>query len=134
MIQVEPISAVRAVTRVGRTRSDGTFRVADGAMPSLVGVTGTAEPEAMSLVSLQEAAARPPCERDRVARGRCDGLLAALRRLQRASLGGVDAPDALDTLRALAAEPPDAADPGLRAILATAVTRARVELARDDRC
>ena len=135
MIQVEPISPPRATGRVGRSRTDGTFLVTDGATPSPARPTATAELEATSLVSLQEAVAPATAQqRDRAARGRCDRLVSALAMMQRAWLGGMDASGALDSLSTLTAEPLDADDPGLLATLTGAVTRARVELARNNRC
>ena len=135
MVQVEPISPVRATSRVGRPRADGTFLVLDGVTPSPAGLAATADLEATCLVSLQEAVAPATArQRDRAARGRCDGLLSALGLVQRAGLAGIDSTGALDSLSTLAAEPLDAADPGLLATLAGAVTRARVELARHNRC
>lgn len=140
MIHVEPISPVRATGRVGRTRTGGAFRMPEGMpegeSPSAAGLSPAAELDATLLVSLQEAVAPAMARRrDRAARARCDGLLAALGCLQRSWLLGETASSgALESLRRLVAEPPDAADPVLRALVAGTVTRARIEMARSNCC
>jgi len=83
-----------------------------------------------SLLALQEEAT--PQARDRVARGRCAALLAALCRLQRALLRG-SADDAVADLARIACEPENAADPALRGVIAMTRLRVRIELARHNR-
>ncbi len=93
---------------------------------------------AMQEVALQEAAGQEvmaPALRDRQARRHAEAVLAQLAALQCALLG--DEPDlgdepgtALARLSGLAETAPEAADPGLAAVLAAVTLRARIELAR----
>jgi len=104
----------------------GTGRAAE---PSTDAPAGIAEPLALgAMLALQETAAGSV--RDREARRRGHGLLAALAALQRDLLGGGEAPAALQRLADLAAAVPDAEDRRLGAVLAAIVLRTRVELAR----
>lgn len=87
---------------------------------------------AMQEVALQEAAGQEvmaPALRDRQARRHAEAVLAQLAALQCALLG--DEPGtALARLSGLAETAPEAADPGLAAVLAAVTLRARIELAR----
>jgi hypothetical protein len=85
---------------------------------------------AAGLVGCQEDAAEPPA--DRAARRRGQRLLEALAGLQLATLGGSGASESLARLAALAADPPEAASPGLRAALRGITLRARIEAARGE--
>jgi hypothetical protein len=80
------------------------------------------------MLALQEMGAGSV--RDREARRRGQGLLAALAALQRGLLAGGDDPAALQRLADLAEAAPDTEDPRLGAVLSAIVLRARVELAR----
>jgi len=79
------------------------------------------------MLALQESAAAPV--RDREARRRGQGLLAALAALQHGLLSG-DGGGALQRLADLAVSVPEPEDKRLGAVLAAIVLRARVELAR----
>ena len=82
-----------------------------------------------AMLALQEAEAE--AARDRNARRHGKALLEALAELQRALLaGGDEEGPALQCLAALAADPPDAASPGLAGVLRALSLRAEVELAR----
>ena len=72
-------------------------------------------------------------ERDRAARKRGNGMIAALTKLQRAMLAAEDPSAALHALNELATDGPLADDPGLGAILRAIVLRSRVELALRER-
>ena len=131
MIQVDPLPPPRATTRPSRSAAVAGFSVTLG--PALVdgGGVAVAGLDAPSLASLQEVVApRTAADRDRAARGRCRALLAALGRVQAELLCGSGTAVALEQLGTLTAEVADAADPELRATLASTLTRARVELAR----
>jgi len=93
-------------------------------------LAGVAEPLALgSMLALQEMGAGSV--RDREARRRGQGLLAALAALQRGLLAGGDDQDVLQRLADLASADPDyAEDKRLGAVLSAIVLRARVELAR----
>jgi len=93
-------------------------------------LAGVAEPLALgSMLALQEMGAGSV--RDREARRRGQGLLAALAALQRGLLAGGDYQDVLQRLADLASADPDyAEDKRLGAVLSAIVLRARVELAR----
>jgi hypothetical protein len=92
-------------------------------------LAGVAEPLALgSMLALQEMGAGSV--RDREARRRGQGLLAALAALQRGLLDGDDDLAALQRLADLAEAAPDAEDKRLGAVLSAIVLRARVELAR----
>jgi hypothetical protein len=93
---------------------------------------------AMQEVALQEAAGHEvmaPALRDRQARRHAEAVLAQLAALQCALLGdmpglGDEPGTALARLAGLAETAPEAADPGLAAVLAAVTLRARIELAR----
>ena len=82
-----------------------------------------------AMLAMQEA--ESAAVRDRQARRHGQALLAALARLQHDLLrAGADAAGSLHELAELAGRVPEAADPGLQAVLLAIATRARVELAR----
>lgn len=72
-------------------------------------------------------------ERNRSARKHGNAMIAALSDLQRAMLAEEDPALALRSLSELAAGGPEAADPGLAAILRALVLRSRIEVARRER-
>lgn len=96
-----------------------------GGAPAGVGAAGPVQ--AAGMLALQEW--QSDSVRDREARRRGNDLLAALARLQRALLEGGTA-EALARLSALLEGMPEAADPGLAAVLRAVTLRARIEIAR----
>ncbi len=133
MTGVERIAGSLPLARAGgQTRAGGlaftlaaeTAKTAPAAAPVEVALGG--------MLALQEA--ESGAVRDREARRRGQDLLAALTRLQRALLAGEDVLAVLRTLAELSEDVPEAADAGLRAAVAAVVLRARVELARRQRC
>jgi hypothetical protein len=125
-------SAAGAVSQGGAAFASalqaGASRAADPGTDAPAGVAGPLALGAM--LTLQETGAGSV--RDREARRRGQGLLAALAALQRDLLGGGggEDPAALQRLADLAAAVPDAEDRRLGAVLGAIVLRARVELAR----
>jgi hypothetical protein len=116
----------------GRLSSAGeAFTLREVAAEGPAAVAGPAEVLLGSMLALQELESR--ALRDREARRRGQDLLEALARLQRALLAGQDDRAVLRRLAELSEDIPSAADDGLRAAVAAAVVRARVELARHQR-
>jgi hypothetical protein len=147
-----PAGRTGPARRVRMTSVDGIGPIVPAARsparPSARGI-GFAVPGGQAEAALCPAAATEACEvslggmlalqeaesgavRDREARRRGQEMLAELLRLQRALLAGHRDLPALRRLAALAADIPDAADPGLRQALAEVTLRARVELARHE--
>ena len=110
--------------------TDALFIVSDGAvaLTQSVRVSSVADIGLETMLALQ--AVEEETERDRTARKHGATMLAALTHLQRAMLAGRDPSSVLRVLTELAANTPNADDPGLGAILRAVVLRSRVELAR----
>jgi hypothetical protein len=126
---VFPISGPTAAT----SRPAAVRRAAGGFdMPTEVAATARAvPPPPVSLdcmLSLQEV--EPAFERDRRARRHTEAMLDSLAELQRALLGGGPEADTLGRLAALSRDIPQAADAGLRAVVAAVALRIHVEMAR----
>jgi hypothetical protein len=120
-----------AATPPGATRAGAGgagFNVGSGVETSAGPSAAAAAAGLDGLLLLQEVENAPA--RDRRARQHGRALLDALARLQLSLLG--DDPDdgALERLAALVEHAPEAADPGLRDVLAAVALRAHVELAR----
>jgi len=114
-------------------RSAAVRRMADGfAMPTPSAATArTAPPPPLSLdgiLSLQEV--EPAFERDRRARRHTEAMLDTLAELQHALLGSGPEDAALMRLAALSHNIPQAADAGLRGLVAAVALRIHVEMAR----
>jgi hypothetical protein len=109
------------------------FAVPSGRAPAAKGPAAAAETAELALggmLALQEA--ESGSVRDRAARRRAQEMLEELAKLQRALLAERPDAAALHRLAELAADVPDAADPGLRQAVADVALRARVELARHE--
>lgn len=115
-----------------RTGGDG-FAVDTGTTPAAQSSRLVSAPaiglESMLLLQAVDEAA----ERDRSARKHGNAMIAALSDLQRAMLADEDPSLALRSLSELAAAGPEAADPGLAAVLRAVVLRSRIEVARRER-
>ena len=134
-IQAPSAPAGAPPARRAKPQSVSGFGVPDGAPAGAdspgVGVAPTSLAGMLALQADQgEWDAASPAARDRRARRGGRDVLEALAAMQRALLGGGADAAALARLAALAGGLPDAADPGLRAIIGDIGLRARVELAR----
>ena len=121
------------IVRDGARASGEAFAVETGAgsvQPNarLTGVPALGLESMLLLQAVDEAG-----QRDRSARKRGGAMIAALTDLQRALLAQEDPALALRSLSALSAEGPEAADPGLAAILRSVVLRSRIEVVRRER-
>ena len=102
------------------------FMVSPGAAGKPAGVSAPAALEGLLL--LQETEDAPA--RDRRARKQGRAMLDAMARLQLCLLAGDTDAEAVQCLAALARQPVDASDPGLRDMLGAIALRAGIELAR----
>ena len=134
---VDPIRPVRVagprMTR-GAAGMTGERFLVDEAGERATGATRLQGAPAVGLDSLlMLQAIDDSMERDHGARKRGAAMVAALTDLQRALLASEDPATTLNSLSDLAAEVPEAADPGLADILRAVVLRARLEVARRER-
>lgn len=113
---------------VARSRGGEGFAVGGGPDQAAGPAAASAAAGLDGLLLLQEGEGGPV--RDRRARQHGRAVLEALARLQLGLLDGEGTADCLATLAALVEHGPEAADPGLRDVLAAVGLRARVELAR----
>jgi len=126
MISVSQVGGISTERNAGRVTRAG-FR-----LPA-AGDASTASPASApagldGMLALQEREA--DAARDRGARRHGQSLLRELAALQRALLGDAGDAACLQRLAALGRATPDAADPGLAAIVRSLAVRAAVELAR----
>lgn len=123
-------AVVVAARRPAQDGNSAAFRVSAQAAPGTARAAApAAAPEVLlGLLAVQEA--EGDAARDRAARKRGKEMLDELARLQRALLAGRLDPARLHALATLSADPADAADPALSAVLRAVAVRARVELAR----
>ena len=128
-VRLDGIGGTASVPRDGTKTPEGKFCVDGGATPPtnnarLSTVAGINLDSMLALQAVDEAT-----EHDRTARKRGTAIIAALIRLQRATLAEEDPSLALIALNDLTADLPKADDPGLDAILRAIKLRARVEIA-----
>ena len=127
------LGQVPPVIRDNVREAEGRFTMETGAAPVSQNARLSRTPpiglESMLLLQAVDEAV----ERDRRARKRGSAMVAALTDLQRAMLAEEDPALALRSLSELAATDPDAADPGLAAVLRAVVLRSRIEVARRER-
>ncbi len=126
MISVSQVGGISIERSAGRQTQAG-FRL-PAASEALPGSRTSAPAGLEGMLALQEREA--DAARDRGARRHGQSLLRELAALQRALLDGGGDAACLQRLAALGRATPDAADPGLAAIVRSLAVRAAVELAR----
>ncbi len=131
----QPGAPAAAARRVAARRCSEGFAVADDAAddaPDVPAASAPAPAQAVVLLSAAPAGGRqadPAADRQAAGHGRA--MLGALAGLQAATLGGGGAA-AHQALAELTRAVPEAADPGLSAVLQAIAQRAAVELARSE--
>ncbi len=128
MIPIQGTGAFRPVGAAAARPAARSGGFSVGGSPAAAAGGAVAETSLSGLLALQEAGSG--VVQDREARRHGHDLLAQLSALQRDLLAGPPDAACLSRLASLAACVPEAADPGLRDIVAEIALRARIEIVR----